>query len=118
MKRAGMDYLNHVDMVRHRSWDAFQADLAPRRLVLLTTKTDCSYADFQFRPDDCLMVGRESAGVPDNVHDAATARVTIPMAPAMRSINVAISAAMVLGEALRQTGGFPLLNSQTTEIAQ
>lgn len=117
MKRAGMDYLRHVNLVRHRSWNSFQDQLRPRRLVLLTTKTDQAYSDFQFKPGDSLMVGRESAGVPDDVHDGADARVTIPMAPAMRSINVAMSAAMVLGEALRQTGGFPQHQSPKSETA-
>lgn len=117
MKRAGMDYLRHVDLVRHRSWDFFRQQTGQRRLVLLTTKTDRAYTDFQFRPDDCLMVGRESAGVPDDVHNNSDEQITIPMAPAMRSINVAMSAAMVLGEALRQTDGFPLKNTQTTETA-
>ena len=109
MRRAGMDYLGHVELVRHRSWDFFQKSLNDqgRRLVLLTTKGAKSYTDYSFSPEDTVMVGRESAGVPEEVHDRADARLLIPMAPAMRSINVAVSAAMVLGEALRQTDGFP-----------
>lgn len=117
MKRAGMDYLRHVDLVRHRSWEAFREHQTPRRLVLLTTKTDEAYSAFDFRPDDTLMVGRESAGVPEEVHNNVDARVTIPMAAAMRSINVAMSAAMVLGEALRQTDGFPQPATRKTETA-
>lgn len=106
MRRAGMDYLDRVAYERHRSWDHYNGNRTGR-LILLTTKADTPYTDFEFRPGDSLMVGRESAGVPDAVHAAADGRVIIPMAPAMRSINVAISASMVLGEALRQTGGFP-----------
>lgn len=109
MRRAGMDYLDQVEIKRHRSWSYFQEDLLNnnKRLVLLTTKSASPYTDFTFDAEDVIMVGRESAGVPDEVHDAANARLLIPMAPGMRSINVAVSAAMVLGEALRQTGGFP-----------
>ena len=109
MRRAGMDYLDHVEMVRHRSWEFYQKELEVRsgRLVLLTTRAAQPYADFSFQAGDTIMVGRESAGVPDEVHERADARLLIPMQPEMRSINVAVSAAMVLGEALRQTGGFP-----------
>jgi tRNA (cytidine/uridine-2'-O-)-methyltransferase len=76
------------------------------RIVLLTTKASLAYTAFAFAPDDTLLVGRESAGVPDAVHEAAAARIRIPLRPGLRSLNVAQSAAMVLGEALRQTGGF------------
>jgi tRNA (cytidine/uridine-2'-O-)-methyltransferase len=106
LKRAGMDYLDQVELTRHRSWTAFQA--VPRgRLVLMTTKGTMPYYRFAFAPDDTLLFGRESAGVPDAVHAAADARVTIPMRPSFRSINVALAASMVLGEALRQTGTLP-----------
>ena len=110
-RRAGMDYLAHIDLVRHVSWRAFQdwrqaLQPKPRRLVLLTTKAAGPYTHMTYLPDDILMVGRESAGVPDEVHDAADARVLIPMAPHTRSLNVAVAAAMVLGEALRQTQSF------------
>jgi tRNA (cytidine/uridine-2'-O-)-methyltransferase len=108
LKRAAMDYTDHLDYARHASWDVFRGSLAPRRLVLLTTKADLPYHDFTFRADDVLMVGRESAGVPDDVHVAADARVIIPMRPEVRSLNVAISASIVLSEALRQTGQFPV----------
>jgi tRNA (cytidine/uridine-2'-O-)-methyltransferase len=106
-RRAGMDYLDAVTIVRHRSWDDF-ADWRGRtgcRLVLFTTAASVSYLDFRYQPDDILMFGRESAGVPDAVHDAADARLRIPIREEMRSLNVAVAAAMAAGEALRQTGG-------------
>jgi tRNA (cytidine/uridine-2'-O-)-methyltransferase len=104
-RRAGLDYLSHVDLTRHSSWDAFMQWRGDRRIVLATTKAALPYTGFSFDGDDLLLVGRESAGVPDNVHAAADARITIPMAADMRSLNVATAAAMILGEALRQTGG-------------
>lgn len=104
-RRAGMDYLDHVDIARHVSFSAFEdwRRGAGRRLVLLTTQGAVPYTDFVFRPDDVLMVGRESAGAPPEVHAAADARIVVPIRPEMRSLNVAVAAAMVLGEALRQT---------------
>ncbi|HEX4271716.1 MAG TPA: tRNA (cytidine(34)-2'-O)-methyltransferase [Rhizomicrobium sp.] len=105
-RRAGMDYRAGVDLTRHAGWETFQADRAGR-LVLLTTKAAQPYGDFAFAPGDTILMGRESAGVPDEVHQAADARLLIPMRPGMRSLNVAQAAAMVLGEALRQTGLFP-----------
>jgi tRNA (cytidine/uridine-2'-O-)-methyltransferase len=105
-RRAGMDYLQHADIRRHESWSQFRANFSGR-LVLLTTRGTCAYTDFAFGADDTLMVGRESAGVPDDVHAGADARLMIPLLPGLRSLNVAQAAAMVLGEALRQTGGFP-----------
>lgn len=109
MKRAGMDYLELVEVSKHASWSDFAESRAnqPGRLILLTTKAEKSYTAFQFEPDDILVVGRESAGVPDIVHNSVDQRLLIPMVPGLRSLNVAISAAMVLGEALRQTSGFP-----------
>ncbi len=110
MRRAALDYLAHVDLTRHSSWKAYREwhrSNDQGRLVLLTSKGDKNYADFSFRPNDTLMVGRESAGVPDSVSSAADAKLRIPMAKGLRSINVAQAAAMVLGEALRQTNGFP-----------
>jgi tRNA (cytidine/uridine-2'-O-)-methyltransferase len=108
-RRSGMDYLDHVAWRRHDDFTAFerwrQGDA--RRLVLMTTRAALPYAGFAFRPGDVIMAGRESAGVPDEVHAAADARILIPMAPGMRSLNVAVSVAMVAGEALRQLGGFP-----------
>ncbi len=106
VRRAALDYLEHAEIVRHRSWDAFRTERAPGRIVLLTTRGSVAYPDFRFDIGDTLMVGRESAGVPDDVAAAVDARVVIPMKPGMRSLNVAVAAAMVLGEALRQTGGF------------
>ena len=105
-RRAGMDYRDGTDLTRHPSWEAFRAQ-APGRLLLLTTQAARPYADFAFRPSDTLILGRESAGVPETVHQAADERLLIPMRPGMRSINVAQAAAMVLGEGLRQTGAFP-----------
>jgi len=107
LKRAGMDYLDHADLTRHPSWQAFAAAWEGSRLVLLTTKAETRYADFAFDRGDVLLLGRESAGVPDFVHDAAGARLRIPMRAGLRSFNVAIAGAIVLGEALRQTGGLP-----------
>ena len=105
-RRAGMDYRAGTDLTRHESWETFRTK-APGRLLLLTTRAAQPYADFVFRPSDTLILGRESAGVPQTVHEAVDARLLIPMRPGMRSINVAQAAAMVLGEALRQNGLFP-----------
>lgn len=105
LRRAGMDYLASVTMTRHVNWNRFEDWRAGegRRLVLASTKAASPYWDFAFRPDDVLLFGRESAGVPDDVHDKADARILIPMVEGQRSINVAMSAAMIAGEALRQT---------------
>jgi tRNA (cytidine/uridine-2'-O-)-methyltransferase len=105
-RRAGLDYLDHVRIARHQSWAAFMAWRRERqvRLVLLSTKADLSYARFGFEAGDILLVGRESAGVPDEVHEAADARIVIPLKNEMRSLNVAAAAAIVTGEALRQLG--------------
>jgi tRNA (cytidine/uridine-2'-O-)-methyltransferase len=105
-KRAGMDYLEHVALVRHASWDAYSR-LRTGRLVLLTTRSTQAFTDFDFAGSDTLLLGRESAGVPASVHGVADARLRIPMMPAVRSLNVALAAAMVLSEALRQTRQFP-----------
>ena len=109
LRRAGMDYLVHVHLMRHLSWQEFSdwRQQQGRRLVLLTTSADRTYADFAYADGDMLALGRESAGVPDAVHAAADARIRIPMVSGLRSLNVATAAAMVLGEALRQTDGFP-----------
>ncbi len=120
LRRTGMDYLDRVELARHSSWGSFcaAADSAGQgRLVLLTTTAEVPYCRFGFRPDDRLLVGRESAGVPKEVHDAAAARIVIPMRPGLRSLNVAQAAAMALGEALRQTGGFAAGNETIKEIA-
>lgn len=134
LRRAGLDYLDRVELTRHSSWSRFldSRERGPGdgkagggqagggqagggeagdggRLLLLTTRAAQSYTDFAFRADDSLLLGRESAGAPAEVHSAATARLAIPLRPGLRSLNVAVAAAMVLGEALRQTGGFPSL---------
>ena len=130
LRRAGLDYIDKLQIRRHLSWEDFRTDHGsstcpdnavsnmkavngkpnspptPGRLVLLTTRAQQSYLDFRFRPDDILLLGRESAGVPASVHESVNARIMIPMQPGFRSLNIAVSAAMVLGEALRQTGGF------------
>lgn len=108
LKRAGMDYLAAVTLTRHVSWQHFEAWRAQegRRLVLASTKAAERYTDFAFRENDILLFGRESAGVPDHVHDKADGRILIPMVEGQRSINVAMSVAMISGEALRQTGWF------------
>ena len=106
MKRSSMDYGELVDLSIHADWAAFRAS-RPGRLVLLTTKGSVAHSDADYRPDDILLVGQESAGVPDFVHEAADLRVRVPLAPGLRSLNVAIAAAMVVGEALRQTEGYP-----------
>jgi tRNA (cytidine/uridine-2'-O-)-methyltransferase len=109
LRRAGLDYVDHVRLTRHDTWTGFEAwrRSGGRRLVLLTTKGALPYADFAFAAGDVVMVGRESAGVPEHVHAAADARLLIPMQAGLRSLNVATAAAIVLGEALRQTGSFP-----------
>lgn len=108
-RRAGMDYLDAVSITRHGSWRAFDAWRREQghRLVLFTTKADQSHLDYRFAAGDILLFGRESAGVPDNVHAATDARLRIPLRADLRSLNVAVAAAIAAGEALRQTGGFP-----------
>ena len=108
-RRAGMDYLDRVALTRHGSFAAFEGWRARERLtlVLLTTTTERSYLDHTYRDDQVLLFGRESAGVPEPVHKAADIRLRVPMRPDMRSLNIAMAAAMVVGEALRQTGGLP-----------
>ncbi|OFX13022.1 MAG: tRNA methyltransferase [Alphaproteobacteria bacterium RIFOXYD12_FULL_60_8] len=110
MRRAGMDYLDRVEMIRYASWTDFLAQRTPGRLILLSTRSAHPYTDFAFAPDDTLLLGRESAGVPEEVHARADARLLIPLAPGLRSLNVALAAAMVAGEALRQTGGFAAIS--------
>lgn len=107
MRRAGMDYIDMLDWARWPSWQAYRdahRSAGAGRLVLLTTAGSTPYCDFTFAPDDRLLVGQESVGVPEAVHDTADARLVIPMAAGARSLNVALAAAMVLGEALRQIG--------------
>jgi len=106
VRRAAMDYGEKAEVVRHASWTDFRRRPGGR-LLLFTTRSAQAFHDFDYRPDDILLFGRESAGVPEDVHDAADARLIIPLAAGARSLNVAVAAAMALGEALRQTGGFP-----------
>lgn len=108
-RRAGMDYLDRVRIVRHASFAAFMAwrSVSAARLILFTTRSGRSYLDHAFGSDDVLLFGRESAGVPEHVHQAADTRLVIPMRAGLRSLNVAVAVAMAAGEALRQTGGFP-----------
>lgn len=110
-RRAGLDYAQHAEIVRHVSFAAFEAwrAAAGARLLLLTARGDVSFLDIAYRSDDVLMLGRESAGAPPQVHAAADARLRIPIRAGLRSLNVAVAAAMVLSEALRQTGGFSAL---------
>ena len=107
-RRAGMDYLDRVAITRHGSFAAFEdwRRAGQLKLVLMTTAAEQSYLDHAYRDDQVVLFGRESAGVPDAVHRAADARLRIPIAEGLRSLNVAMAVAMVAGEALRQTGGF------------
>ena len=111
LRRAALDYIDHIDLTRHVSWAAYQAARktaqSSGRLVLLTTRAEEPYTRFAYGADDTLLLGRESAGVPGEVHAAADARVVVPIAPGLRSLNVAVAAAIVLGEALRQTNQLP-----------
>jgi tRNA (cytidine/uridine-2'-O-)-methyltransferase len=108
VKRAGLDYAAGAALTSHASWDAFLGALGPdNRVLLFTTKGAVDYREVTYRSGDILLFGRESAGVPDFVHEAAAMRLKIPLADGMRSLNVATAAAMALGEGLRQTGGFP-----------
>ena len=109
LRRAGLDYREHAEIVRHASFAAFVAARRAQgeRIVLFTTRAAVPYADFAFRTSDTLLFGRESAGVTAAVRAAADAELRIPLLAGRRSLNVAVAAAMALGEALRQTGGFP-----------
>ena len=108
LKRAGMDYLDHALVIRDASWSAFREATRGQRLVLASTMAEIAYTDFSFRDGDILLMGRESAGVPEEVHTAADARLLIPMRPGLRSLNVALACAMLTGEALRQLKAFPV----------
>jgi len=107
VRRAAMDYIDHVDIARHASFGEFRATVGHARLVLMTTKAEASLYDFTFRADDILLFGQESAGVPATVAEACDGRLKIPLRRQVRSFNLATSAAIALGEALRQTAGFP-----------
>ncbi len=106
LRRGAMDYAPLAQVTRHMNWDAFRA-AAPGRVVLVETDQGVPYTAFAFRADDTLLLGRETAGTPPEIMAACDARVYIPMRPGVRSLNVAVAAAMVLGEALRRTEGFP-----------
>lgn len=107
VRRTAMDYIDHVDVARHADFAAFRQAIGPRRLVLLTTKARQSAYDFDFAPDDVLLFGKESAGVPPAIAETCDVRLRIPMRPQVRSMNLATSAALALGEALRQTRRLP-----------
>ena len=106
VRRTAMDYIDHVEVTRHASFDAFR-DAVQGRLILFTTKGDASPYEFAFRPDDILLFGKESGGVPAEIGAMTDARLRIPIRPEVRSFNLATSASLALGEALRQTGGLP-----------
>ena len=109
LKRAGMDYFDHVRYTRHADWDAFCATVDSReaRIILLSSKAEEPHYGFAYRDNDILLFGSEGSGVPLTVQEQCDGRITIPMTPGMRSLNLAVSAGMALGEALRQTGQFP-----------
>jgi len=118
LKRAGMDYIAKAAMTRHVDWDAFEKwrQKNSKRLILASTKANTGYTRFPFEKDDIILFGRESAGVPENVHEMADHRITIPMADGQRSINLAVSVAMIAGEAMRQTGGFEALGGAPADF--
>ena len=109
LKRAGMDYFEHVQFIRHPDWESFLGfvDKQKARLILLSSKAEQSYHQFQFQNNDILLFGSEGSGVPIDVHQRADERITIRMKNGMRSLNLAVSAGMALGEALKQTGQIP-----------
>jgi len=107
VRRTAMDYIDHVEIARHAGFDAFRSTIGSARLVLFTTKSRESSYEFRFQADDVLLFGKESAGVPASVAQACDARLCIPMRPQVRSMNLATSAALALGEALRQTDNLP-----------
>ena len=106
IKQAAMDYRNAVNLVRHDSWSEFQKTYQERRIVLMTTKSSKPYTEFPFRADDILLAGRESAGVPEEIHQSMDGHIAIPMQEGLRSLNIINATAMITGEALRQTNGF------------
>lgn len=109
LKRAGMDYAEQVEIIRHAEWAAFEAFASDqnKRIVLMTSKGSVALPAFSFEPDDILLMGSESAGVPENVHTRANARVHIPMAAGFRSLNIGVATGIALAEGLRQTGQWP-----------
>jgi len=109
LRRAGLDYLEQAILHRHISMASYLEARSPGRLILLTTRGTVRHSDFHFKADDTLLLGRESAGVPDEIHALADDRVAIPLQPGLRSLNIAVAASIALAEALRQTGGLPSL---------
>ena len=110
LRRAGMDYLNHTSLLQHQSWDTYTEQREKKtRIILLTTQAKISYVNFSYNFDDTLLVGSESEGVPNHVHNYVDKKIRIPMLPHMRSLNVAVAISMVLGEALRQTNQLPAM---------
>ena len=107
VRRTAMDYIDHVAVARHPDFAAFRLSIATRRLILFTTKSRRSAYAFSFMPDDVLLFGKESAGVPAAVGEACDARLRLPLRPEVRSMNIATAATLALGEALRQTGSLP-----------
>lgn len=104
IKQSALDYYDKIKLTRHNSWeDFYKMYHEHRRIILMSTKTDHSYCDFTFRSNDILLAGRESAGVPDNVHDCVNASISIPMKHGLRSLNIVNATSMILGETLRQT---------------
>ena|SRR6476469_795818 len=107
VRRTAMDYIDHVEVARHTDFDALRATTGSARLVLFTTKATQSAYDFEYRADDVLLFGKESAGVPVSVAEVCDARLRVPIRAEVRSFNLAMTTALALGEALRQTGGLP-----------
>lgn len=107
VRRSAMDYIDHVEIARHSDFESFHRTIGSGRLLLFTTKGAQSVYDFSFRADDVLLFGKESAGVPPEIAEVCAARLRLPMRPEVRSMNLAMSAGLALGEALRQTGGLP-----------
>lgn len=103
IKQSAMDYLTLVNVTRHASWQEFVQVNEGRRIILMTTKTEDTYVDFEFRDGDILLAGQESVGVPDHVHESVDGRITIPMHGDARSLNIVNATSMIVGEALRQT---------------
>lgn len=111
LRRAGMDYIDHLDLITHSSWSQFVSAQPYNRLVLLTTKGDVTLPEFDFAAGDCLLLGRESAGVPDDVHEFADVRLGLPMREGLRSLNVSVAGAIAGFEALRQLQALPSSNT-------
>lgn len=111
LRRAGMDYIDHLDLITHTSWNQFVSKRPYNRLVLLTTKGDVTLPEFNFVAGDCLLLGRESAGVPDDVHEFADVRLGLPMREGLRSLNVSVAGAIAGFEALRQLQALPSSNT-------